>query len=576
MHVQIRVCSRTAAERCRADVLDGERAAGAARWRAARRRRGGRSSLCTRRCPSADLSAVVAGLVSRRAQNPRRRALPARHSESARRRLPVHARACCGDKRQLACGCRPCAGRDRRACNMRPPRAAGVPPRPPAARAVRPLPAPPSAAALPQRAARPRRTRPPAPARAAAPARPAARAAGPPARSPPAAAPPAVRPQPSPARRRAPGPRWLSRMGCLSVLVSAAQSAGAVILACIERGGGSADASARRMSDLTGLWTSLRSASGVSPSGRHGARRCMQEEGVLRARLLERQLAAAQARLHRPAQLVGLGGRHGVRGAQPLQAQAARQPQHQRAAAGRAGILAPRLLRPTAQRVSVPGAALTGRTCRSAVMLSTSPCRLTRAAEGTPAVAPPGHCSMAPVALATLSLAHRLSYSSQNLVCAGVPTGLSQAGRSGRPAAWQHPDLGLCNPTSATNQANNLVSQRLASKGDDSELASLRRSPQPKNMAVLHHVGLPGTHLWSSTARPLPAVLPALAHALSCAELPACAHAPPSALGWSSALLRAAIDEHTSGGHVCMQAQDLEMLCALGSDGLHRTSASWG
>ena len=101
-------------------------------------------------------------------------------------------------------------------------------------------------------------------------------------------------------------------------------------------------------------------------------------------------------------------------------------------------------------------------------MLSTSPCRLTRAAEGTPAVAPPGHCSMAPVALATLSLAHRLSYSSQNLVCAGAPTGLSQAGRSGRPAAWQHPDLGLCNPTSATNQANNLVSQRLASKGDDS------------------------------------------------------------------------------------------------------------
>lgn len=238
----------------------------------------------------------------------------------------------------------------------------------------------------------------------------------------------------------------MSRMGCLSVLVSAAQSAGAVILACIERGGGSADASARRMSDLTGLWTSLRSASGVSPSGRHGARRCMQEEGVLRARLLERQLAAAQARLHRPAQLVGLGGRHGVRGAQPLQAQAARQPQHQRAAAGRAGILAPRLLRPTAQRVSVPGAALTGRTCRSAVMLSTSPCRLTRAAEGTPAVAPPGHCSMAPVALATLSLAHRLSYSSQNLVCAGVPTGLSQAGRSGRPAAWQHPDVGLCYP----------------------------------------------------------------------------------------------------------------------------------
>lgn len=364
------------------------------------------------------------------------------------------------------------------------------------------------------------------------------------------------------------------------LLVSASQrglSAGAVILACAERGGGSADASARRMPDLTDLWTSLRSASGVSPSGRHGARRCMQEEGVLRARLLERQLAAAQARLHRPAQLVGLGGRHGVRGAQPLQAQAARQPQHQRAAAGRAGVLAPQLLRPTAQRVSARGAAAaTGRTCRSAVMLSTSPCRLTRAAEGTPAVAPPGHCSMAPVALATLSLAHRLSYSSQNLVCAGAPTGLSQAGRSGRPAAWQHPDLGLCNPTSATNQANNLVSQRLASKGDDSELASLRRSPQPKNMAVLHHVGLPGTHLWSSTARPLPAVLPALAHALSCAELPACAHAPPSALGWSSALLRAAIDEHTSGDHVCMQAQDLEMLCALGSDGLHRTSASWG
>jgi len=234
------------------------------------------------------------------------------------------------------------------------------------------------------------------------------------------------------------------------LLVSASQrglSAGAVILACAERGGGSADASARRMPDLTDLWTSLRSASGVSPSGRHGARRCMQEEGVLRARLLERQLAAAQARLHRPAQLVGLGGRHGVRGAQPLQAQAARQPQHQRAAAGRAGVLAPQLLRPTAQRVSARGAAAaTGRTCRSAVMLSTSPCRLTRAAEGTPAVAPPGHCSMAPVALATLSLAHRLSYSSQNLVCAGVPTGLSQAGRSGRPAAWQHPDVGLCYP----------------------------------------------------------------------------------------------------------------------------------
>ena len=109
----------------------------------------------------------------------------------------------------------------------------------------------------------------------------------------------------------------------------------------------------------------------------------------------------------------------------------------------------------------------------------------------------------------------------------------------------------------------------VGSRGDYSELASPHPSPQPKNIAVLRQVGTPGAHLWSSTAWPLPAVFPALAHALSCAELPAGAHTPPSALGWSSELLRAAIEEHTSGDHVsCM-----DYLCKLR---ISRCYAHWG